>query len=91
MVKAGIIGAAGYTGGELIRVLLGHPDVHIVFAQSTSHAGEPLWKAHSDLVGETDIKFSADAPVMDVDVVRRSRKFKGHRGILPGRIQRRNN
>ena len=69
MVKAGIIGAAGYTGGELIRVLLGHPDVQIVFAQSTSHAGEPLWKAHSDLVGETDIKFSADAPVMDVDVV----------------------
>ncbi|MBQ4169105.1 MAG: N-acetyl-gamma-glutamyl-phosphate reductase, partial [Bacteroidales bacterium] len=39
MVKAGIIGAAGYTGGELIRVLLGHPDVQIVFAQSTSHAG----------------------------------------------------
>ena len=69
MVKAGIIGAAGYTGGELIRVLLGHPDVQIVFAQSTSHAGEPLWKAHSDLVGETDIKFSADAPVMEVDVV----------------------
>ena len=69
MVKAGIIGAAGYTGGELIRVLLGHPEVKIVFAQSTSHAGEPLWKAHSDLVGETDIEFSADAPVMDVDVV----------------------
>ncbi len=69
MVKAGIIGAAGYTGGELIRVLLGHPDVQIDFAQSTSHAGEPLWKAHSDLVGETDIKFIADAPVMDVDVV----------------------
>lgn len=69
MVKAGIIGAAGYTGGELIRVLLGHPDVQIVFAQSTSHAGEPLWKAHSDLVGETDMLFSAEAPVMEADVV----------------------
>ena len=69
MIKVGIIGAAGYTGGELIRVLLGHPEAKIVFAQSTSHAGEPLWKAHSDLVGETDIEFSADAPVMDADVV----------------------
>ncbi|MBO7117496.1 MAG: N-acetyl-gamma-glutamyl-phosphate reductase [Bacteroidales bacterium] len=69
MVKVGIIGAAGYTGGELIRVLLGHPDAKIVFAQSTSHAGEPLWKAHSDLVGETEIVFSADAPVMEADVV----------------------
>ena len=69
MVKAGIIGAAGYTGGELIRVLLGHPQAEIVFAQSTSHAGEPLWKAHSDLVGETDMVFSADAPVLEADVV----------------------
>ena len=69
MVKAGIIGAAGYTGGELIRVLLGHPQVQIVFAHSMSHAGQPLWKAHSDLVGETDMLFSADAPVMDADVV----------------------
>ena len=69
MIKVGLIGAAGYTGGELIRVLLGHPDAQIVFAQSTSHAGEPLWKAHSDLVGETEIVFSADAPVMEADVV----------------------
>lgn len=69
MVKVGIIGAAGYTGGELIRVLLGHPQAKIVFAQSLSHAGQPLWKAHSDLVGETDILFTEDAPVMDVDVV----------------------
>ena len=69
MIKVGIIGAAGYTGGELIRVLLGHPQAQIVFAQSTSHAGEPLWKAHSDLVGETDMVFSADAPVMEADVV----------------------
>ncbi|MCQ2177334.1 MAG: N-acetyl-gamma-glutamyl-phosphate reductase [Bacteroidales bacterium] len=69
MVRAGIIGAAGYTGGELIRLLLNHPDVELVFAQSESHAGEPLYKAHQDLVGETDMLFSAGAPVMDVDVV----------------------
>jgi len=68
-IKAGIIGAAGYTGGELIRVLLRHPDVELTFAQSTSHAGEPLWKAHKDLVGETGLSFSADSPVNDVDVV----------------------
>lgn len=69
MIKAGIIGAAGYTGGELIRILLGHPQVQIAFAQSLSHAGQPLWSAHSDLVGETDLLFSEDAPVMDADVV----------------------
>ena len=69
MVGAGIIGAAGYTGGELIRLLLGHPDVQIVFAQSTSHAGDPVWKVHTDLVGETDLVFSPDAPVMEADVV----------------------
>lgn len=69
MVKAGIIGGAGYTGGELLRILLNHPDVDIVFVQSTSQAGKPVWELHNDLVGETDIVFSADAPVRDVDVV----------------------
>lgn len=69
MIRAGIIGAAGYTGGELIRVLLRHPQVQIVFAQSISHAGKPLWSAHSDLIGETDILFSEQSPVLDVDVV----------------------
>jgi N-acetyl-gamma-glutamyl-phosphate reductase (EC 1.2.1.38) len=56
MIKAGIIGAAGYTGGELIRILINHPQVEIAFAQSTSHAGMPVWKAHSDLVGETEYR-----------------------------------
>ena len=68
-VKAGIIGAAGYTGGELIRLLLRHPQATIVFAQSESHAGKPLWSAHRDLLGETDMTFSPDAPVKDADVV----------------------
>ncbi len=69
MIKAGIIGAAGYTGGELIRILINHPQVEIAFAQSTSHAGMPVWKAHSDLVGETSIAFEADADVNKADVL----------------------
>jgi len=69
MIRAGIIGAAGYTAGELIRILLRHPDVSIVFAQSSSHAGEPVWTAHQDLVGDTDLVFSADAPVEEADVL----------------------
>ena len=57
-IKAGIMGAAGYTGGELIRILLRHPDVHIQFASSKSNAGNYLHEVHSDLLGETDLKFS---------------------------------
>ena len=56
-IKVGIIGAAGYTAGELLRILVNHPAVEIVFAQSSSHAGEPLWSAHADLLGETDLQF----------------------------------
>ncbi len=69
MIRAGIIGAAGYTAGELMRILICHPQVEIIFAQSESHAGEPVWTAHQDLFGETDLVFTADAPVESVDVV----------------------
>ena len=69
MIRVGIIGAAGYTGGELIRILLNHPEAIIVFAQSVSHAGEPVWKAHADLFGESSLVFSEDAPVCGADVV----------------------
>ena len=69
MIKVGIIGAAGYTAGELIRILLNHPQAQIAFAQSASHAGEPLWAAHADLVGETDLEFCSEAPVCYADVV----------------------
>lgn len=68
-VKAGIIGAAGYTGGELIRLLLRHPQVELVFAQSSSNAGNPLSEVHRDLMGETDLTFSQTAPLNEVDVV----------------------
>lgn len=64
-IKVGIIGAAGYTAGELLRILANHPKAKIVFAQSASHAGEPVWSAHSDLLGETDLLF-CDRPVPEL-------------------------
>ena len=64
-IKVGIIGAAGFTAGELLRILVNHPKVEVVFAQSSSHAGEPLWSAHADLLGETDLCFTAVPAVTD--------------------------
>lgn len=57
-VKAGIIGASGYTAGELIRILLNHPLAEIVFAQSSSHSGLPVVSVHDDLFDETDLTFT---------------------------------
>lgn len=67
-VKAGIIGGAGYTGGELIRILLNHPQAAIDFVQSKSNAGNVLSKVHEDLLGETDLIFCADQH-FDIDVL----------------------
>jgi len=58
MIKVGIVGGAGYTGGELIRILLNHPEVTISFIHSNSNAGNPLYKVHADLLGETDLLFT---------------------------------
>ncbi len=58
-IKAGIAGGAGYTGGELIRILLRHPHVDLVFVQSNSQAGKPVYSTHPDLIGETYLHFSA--------------------------------
>jgi N-acetyl-gamma-glutamyl-phosphate reductase len=58
-IKVGIVGGAGYTGGELIRILLNHPAADIVFVHSKSNAGNFLYQVHQDLQGDTDIKFSA--------------------------------
>lgn len=69
MINVGIIGAAGYTAGELLRTLRLHPEVKILFAQSSSHAGEPIWKVHTDLIGETDIIFCQEAAYDDVDCI----------------------
>src|SRR6185312_16610833 len=59
-IKVGIIGGAGYTGGEALRLLLNHPNADIAFIHSRSNAGAPVYKIHTDLVGDTDLRFSAD-------------------------------
>ncbi len=69
MIRIGILGAAGYTGGELIRLLLNHPEAEIVFANSESNAGNAVADVHEGLYGETDLKFTADMPFDKVDVV----------------------
>ena len=87
MIKIGILGAAGYTGGELIRLLLNHPEAEIVFANSASNAGNPVSSVHSGLIGETDLHFCGDLPLEDVDVLffcfghGKSREFLKEHGI----------
>ena len=58
MIKIGIIGGAGYTAGELLRLLLWHPEAEIVFVQSSSHNGHPISKVHKDLLGESNLCFT---------------------------------
>jgi N-acetyl-gamma-glutamyl-phosphate reductase len=58
-VRVGIVGSAGYTGGELIRLLINHPNAEIVFAHSGSNAGKTIASVHNDLFGDTDLLFSA--------------------------------
>ncbi|MCP9291552.1 N-acetyl-gamma-glutamyl-phosphate reductase [Gracilimonas sediminicola] len=60
MIKAGIIGGAGYTAGELIRILLLHPEVELLSVVSRSHSGEFLYTAHPDLEGDTNLKFDSE-------------------------------
>jgi len=67
-IKAGIIGGAGYTGGELIRVLIHHPHTAVSFIHSRSNAGKPVSSVHQDLIGEIDLKF-ADKLSNDIDVL----------------------
>lgn len=67
-IKTGIIGSAGYTGGETARILLNHPNVELTFMQSRSQEGKFLYEVHSDLIGETSLKFSSSYDP-NVDVV----------------------
>ncbi|WP_298487392.1 N-acetyl-gamma-glutamyl-phosphate reductase [uncultured Maribacter sp.] len=60
MIKVGIIGGSGYTGGELIRILLNHPQAEIDFVYSTTRAGKKITSAHADLLGVTDLAFTGD-------------------------------
>lgn len=70
-INAGIVGGAGYTGGELIRLLLQHPKVHIAFVNSSSNAGNPVYAVHGDLLGETELLFTDDfeSSVRSVDII----------------------
>ncbi len=92
MIRVGILGAAGYTGGELIRILIHHPQAEIVFAHSESNAGNFISDVHGGLVGDTDLRFSADMPFEDIDVLffcfghGKSREFiAGHK--IPERVK----
>jgi N-acetyl-gamma-glutamyl-phosphate reductase len=67
MIKVGIVGGAGYTAGELIRLLVNHPQVEIVFVNSTSHAGCPITDVHEGLYGDCDLLFSDSVPLDDID------------------------
>lgn len=69
MIKIGILGAAGYTGGELIRLLLNHPEAEIVFANSESNAGNLVADVHEGLLGDTELRFTSEMPFDKVDVV----------------------
>ena len=67
-IKAGIIGGAGYTGGEMLRILINHPHVEIAFVNSTSNAGNLISDVHTDLIGDTNLCFTNEIP-QDIDVL----------------------
>ncbi|MCZ4242807.1 N-acetyl-gamma-glutamyl-phosphate reductase [Pedobacter punctiformis] len=67
-IKAGIVGGAGYTGGEMLRILVNHPNVEIAFVNSSSNAGNLISDVHTDLFGDTDLRFTSDLP-QDIDVL----------------------
>src|SRR5574344_351444 len=69
MIKIGILGGAGYTAGELIRLLLNHPNAEINFINSESNAGNLITDVHKGLYGETDLRFTSEMPFEDTDVL----------------------
>ena len=69
MIRVGIIGGAGYTAGELVRLLLNHPEAEIKFINSSSNAGNKITDVHEGLYGETDLTFTDQLPFDQVDVV----------------------
>lgn len=69
MIKVGIIGGAGYTAGELIRLLINHPDVEIIFINSSSNAGNKVTDVHSGLYGECDLTFTDAMPLDEIDLL----------------------
>lgn len=69
MIKAGIIGGAGYTAGELIRLLINHPEAELAFINSASNAGNPITDVHGGLYGETALAFTDELPLDQVDAL----------------------
>lgn len=69
MIRVGIIGGAGYTAGELIRLLLCHPEVDIKFIHSSSNAGNRITDVHAGMLGETDLVFTDEMPFEDIDLL----------------------
>lgn len=69
MIRVGIIGGAGYTAGELLRLLLGHPEVEICFVNSSSNAGNRITDVHGGLLGETDLVFTDELPLESIDLL----------------------
>ncbi len=69
MIKVGIVGGAGYTGGELLRILVNHPNVELVFVNSNSNAGNMVYEVHQDLVGYTDMEFTKELPFENIDAL----------------------
>jgi len=69
MIKIGIIGGAGYTAGELIRLLINHPDAEIIFVNSSSNAGNKITHVHEGLYGETDLVFTSELPLNEIDLL----------------------
>jgi len=67
-IRAGIVGGAGYTGGEMLRILVNHPNVDIAFVHSNSNAGNHVYEVHTDLFGDTDLKFASELS-NDIDVL----------------------
>lgn len=92
MIKVGIIGGAGYTAGELIRLLINHPQVEIGFIHSTSNAGNAVSDVHGGLIGETDLCFAANYDLSAVDILflcsahGQSRKF-WEENVMPANLK----
>ena len=91
-MKIGILGGAGYTGGELLRLLLNHPQAEIVFVNSESNAGNPVADVHEGLYGDTDLHFTDAMPLDGIDVLffcfghGKSRQFLAEHRV-PGNVK----
>ena len=90
MIKVGIIGGAGYTAGELIRLLINHPQVDIAFIHSSSNAGNAVSDVHGGLIGDCDLRFSEEYDLGAIDLLflcsahGQSRKFWGQNSMPEG-------